>query len=151
MLGGAAGTAVFTGWMLAAQELGLLGELPPRKITRKALDAVTDAPKSKAAIDVATAVAHFGYGLGTGALFGLLFRSTRRLGAAPVQGALFGAAVWAASYMGWIPAVGIMPPPQRDRPDRPVVMFLGHLVFGGILGAVVGRRPVTARAVATRW
>ena len=52
-------------------------------------------------------------------------------------GVAYGGAVYAGSYMGWIPKVGLMPPPHRDRPDRPVVTFLGHLLFGSVLGAIV--------------
>lgn len=139
-LGGAVGTAAFTGWMKGAQRVGLLGELPPRKITRAALNKVNPGGgRSKTTLDLATAAMHLGFGVGTGAMFGVL---SRRLGVrvpGVVQGAVWGSMVWAASYAGWVPALDIMPPPQKDRPDRPWVMFLGHLVFGGLLGAIAGR------------
>jgi len=44
------------------------------------------------------------------------------------------------SYMGWVPAVGLMPVATRDEPRRPVVMVLAHGVYGAVLGALVGRR-----------
>lgn len=136
-LGGAVGTAAFTGWMKGAQRVGLLGELPPRKIARKALESVGS--PSKAAIEWTTAITHLGFGVGTGAMFGVL---SKRLGInvpGVVQGAVWGSLVWAVSYAGWVPALDIMPRPKNDRPDRPWVMFLGHLVFGGLLGAIAGR------------
>jgi uncharacterized membrane protein YagU involved in acid resistance len=138
-VGGAVGTAAFTGWMKGAQRTGLLGELPPRKITRKAVQAATPTP-SKTTIDVATTLTHLGFGVATGALFGVLSRRLHPRVPGVVQGALWGSAVWAASYAGWVPALDLMPPPHKDRPDRPVVMFLGHLIFGGLLGAIAGRR-----------
>ncbi len=138
-LGGLVGTAAFTGWMKGAQRVGLLGELPPRKIARVALESVTAAP-SKTAVDWTTAVTHLGFGAATGAAFGVI---SRKLGVpvSPIaQGAVWGGLVWAASYAGWVPALHIMPSPKRDRPGRPWVMFLGHLVFGGLLGAIAGTR-----------
>lgn len=137
-LGGAVGTAAFTGWMKAAQHAGLLGELPPRKITRKALEQVTT--PSKPMLDLATAAMHLGFGVATGAMFGAISKRLQTRVPGAVQGAVWGSIVWATSYAGWVPALDIMPPPNRDRPDRPWVMFLGHLIFGGILGAIAGRR-----------
>lgn len=138
VLGGAVGTAAFTGWMKGAQHIGLLGELPPRKITREVLDKVS-AP-SKTTIEWATAATHLGFGVGIGALFGVVSRKLGVRVPGAVQGAVWGSLVWVASYAGVLPALDLMPPPQRDRPDRPVVMFLGHLLFGSILGAIAGRR-----------
>ena len=42
--------------------------------------------------------------------------------------------VWIASYVGWVPAAGLMPRPSRDRPGRPTSMVLAHWIFGGTLG-----------------
>jgi uncharacterized membrane protein YagU involved in acid resistance len=123
--------------MKGAQRAGLLGELPPRKIARKALASAGE--PSKTAIDVATVVSHLGFGLATGALFGVISRRLHPRVPGAVQGAVWGSVVWAASYAGWVPALDIMPPPQKDRPDRPWVMFLGHIIFGGLLGAIAGR------------
>ena len=50
--------------------------------------------------------------------------------------ALFGIAVWAVSYAGWVPKLGLMQPPSRDRPGRPTAMILAHLVYGATLGAL---------------
>lgn len=139
-LGGAVGTAAFTGWMKGAQRMGLLGELPPRKIAREALEKLEgEGQPSEAAIELTTAITHLGFGVATGALFGVLSRHAGVKIPGAVQGAVWGSLVWAASYAGWVPALDIMPPPQRDRPDRPIVMFLGHLIFGGLLGAIAGR------------
>lgn len=137
-LGGAVGTAAFTGWMKGAQRVGLLGELPPRKITRKALENVGVTSPTK--IDVATVFTHLGFGVAAGALFGVLSQRLHPKLPGAVQGAVWGSLVWAASYAGWVPALDIMPRPSKDRPDRPWVMFLGHVVFGGLLGAIAGRK-----------
>lgn len=138
--GGAAATAVMSAAMLAAQRAGWMGTLPPRKITDAAIDAAGAEEVREPARKGAAAALHFAFGMGAGALFGLLHRRARLPVASPLQGALFGALVWTVSYAGWVPALGIMPPPSRDRRGRPTAMLLSHLVYGSVLGAVVGRR-----------
>jgi len=44
-------------------------------------------------------------------------------------------------YMGGLPALGIMPRADRDRPGRPQSMALAHIVYGGVLAALLRRRP----------
>jgi hypothetical protein len=56
------------------------------------------------------------------------------------EGMLFGAGVWVASYFGWVPKLGLMQPPTRDRRDRSLVMFGAHLLFGGVLGKLSSAR-----------
>jgi len=41
------------------------------------------------------------------------------------------------NYAGWIPKVGIMPPPSRDRMGRPTSMILAHVVYGATLAAIL--------------
>ncbi|MFO0618822.1 MAG: hypothetical protein U0414_39900 [Polyangiaceae bacterium] len=81
---------------------------------------------------VATLVAHLGFGAGLGALYAVL-RKHRLVPRHPATGAAFGALVWLSSYAGWVPKLGIMPPPSKDRPFRPSVMLLAHLVYGASL------------------
>ena len=112
---------------------------PPRQVTvrmarRAGADEVVDGEPEQSA---ATLVAHFGYGAATGALYGPLAR--RLPGPALLKGAAYGLAVWAASYQGWLPAAGIMPPATRQPPERNVTLILSHLVFGTALGAAMAR------------
>ena len=58
---------------------------------------------------------------------------------APEQNARHAPAVWVASYFGWVPKLGLMKPPTRDRPDRSLVMLGAHLIFGGVLGKLSER------------
>jgi hypothetical protein len=126
---GLAATVAMSGVMLGAKRLGLLGKAPPKKIVQWLLGRVSPGLRRDEVATPVAVLAHLGYGAGAGALFGLL---SRRGGA--VKGALFGLAVWAASYRGWIPAVGIMPPPGLDRPGRQPALVLAHLVYGATLG-----------------
>ncbi len=50
---------------------------------------------------------------------------------------MFGSGIWVVSYWGWLPSLGILPPPDRDRVDRQASMLVAHLVFGLALGSAV--------------
>lgn len=139
-IGGAIGTAGMSALMLAAGKAGLMGEQPPDKIAGAALDALgVHEPDGKVQDAVATAL-HFVFGTGAGVLFGVLHRRLPFRAPGALYGMLFAAIIWGTSYQGWIPGLGIMPLASEDRPDRPRVMLLVHLVYGVILGIIVARR-----------
>lgn len=56
-----------------------------------------------------------------------------------VAGTAFGIVVWLVSYVGWIAALRIMPPPTRDDLDRVVPVHAAHWIYGATLGAVEER------------
>jgi hypothetical protein len=126
--------------MLPARWLGLLGKQPPRKISDRLIDA-TGAGRSipEPARRVGTALVHLGTGAVSGALFGLARLATRRLGPAAVVGPAFGAGVWGVAYVVAAPAIELLPPPWKDRPARPQVMFVAHLVYGFVTAALFDR------------
>lgn len=138
--GGVIATLAMTAVTFAAQAAGLLGGQPPARITAALLDALGVQQRRGAVLGVCTALLHLGFGASVGAVFALLHRSLRLPLPAALQGAVYGGLVWVASYAGWIPALGILPPPRRDQPGRPLAMVVAHGVYGGVLGAVVGSR-----------
>jgi len=138
-LGGAVATFAMSAVMMMEKELGLLGEPPPRKIVRSLRRRAGILGTSRDVENAVSLLAHWGFGIATGALFGWLHRSRRGTARSSLLGAGYGAAVWAANYNGWIPAARIMRPPHRDRPARPASMVAAHLIFGGVLGAFVER------------
>ncbi|WP_114954051.1 hypothetical protein [Sphingosinicella terrae] len=79
-----------------------------------------------------TLVAHFLYGAACGAL---LAAASERPGKA--SGAAAGAAIWVASYMGWIPAVSLLKP-ATDHPARRNALMIGaHLVWGSATATAI--------------
>jgi len=133
--GGAVATVAMSAVMIAGDRTGLMGEQPPTAITRFALDEA-GVERPAVAASLIAPLSHLFFGAVGGAAFGLL----RRLVPGVPGGLLgvgFGLAVWAISYKGWIPALGILPPPEDDRPGRPVVMVVAHLVYGLVLGRLV--------------
>jgi len=126
--------------MFAAKRAGLLGKLPPHKLTQRSLDKL--GLRRTNGTDKLTSVAsHLSYGSACGKLYERAVRG-RVMPKHPVaEGMIFGTGVWVASYFGWVPKLGLMPPPTRDRADRSLVMFGAHLVFGGVLGLLTAAAP----------
>jgi hypothetical protein len=93
--------------------------LTPRELVDSAID-----PGEEPAKDL-TIISHFAYGAACGAL---IAAANERPGAR--EGAAAGLAVWLGSYMGWIPAVGLLKPATRHPARRNLLMIGVHLVWG---------------------
>lgn len=107
--------------------------LPPEEITEEVVERTPGAravgPKG---LRVATLVSHFGFGAAAGAAFGPL---SRRLPGPPiVKGLGYGLLVWTVAYSGWLPSLGLQPPPERQPAGRNLAMIAAHLVWGAVLG-----------------
>jgi hypothetical protein len=138
LIEGAIATAPHTVVMFAAQHAGLLGKLPPEKITDAMLDAA-DVDTTETTSDLVASIAHVGFGAGCGALYELIAPDTSVARGAAL-GVAFATAVWVASYQGLVPAAGIMPPISRDARGRVATMLGAHLAFGAALGTLVAWR-----------
>ena len=137
--GGLAGTLAHSAVMLGARQAGLGGKLPPKAITDEMLASLGVDPDENTRIALAVAT-HVGFGLATGALFGLAAPRMSRV-KSMLAGAGYGLAVWFASYEGWVPELGALPRAHRDRWDRQALMIGAHVAFGLALGAVAARPP----------
>jgi hypothetical protein len=150
-LAGLAATVTMSASMLALQKLGALGRLPPQIITDDALAAAGVRGKAPRSAEKALGtLAHFGFGAVAASIFELV-RTQRarrrsivaRAFGAPTRkppyalGVAYGGLVWTVSYMGWVPALGIMPPAHEDRPARPLAMILAHVVWGATLASAL--------------
>jgi uncharacterized membrane protein YagU involved in acid resistance len=135
-LAGVAATVAMSGVMLLMQRLGLMGRTPPRQIVEDALRTIgAHRAMTRRGRKRMAAVAHLGFGATQGALFATLTRVPVLLGRKAMvptatKGIAFGLVVWVSSYAGWIPLLGILPKPSRDRPGRPTSMILAHVVYG---------------------
>lgn len=72
---------------------------------------------------------HFAYGSGSGAVYGLL-REQRGGLPAPLAGMLFGIGLWAFSFEGWMPALGVREATTEKPPKKWPAPIMGHLVYG---------------------
>ena len=143
---GTIATLAMSTLMLTAQRAGLLGEQPPRKLSDAVLDAVAAGQADERTRRLGTSIVH----LGIGATAAALHQAGRRLAGRPrpavIWGGVFGAVFWTLNYGFIAPAIGIMPPPDRDRPGRAPVMLAANVIWGAV-SAVVGDRLVRGRAV----
>lgn len=143
---GAAATGAMSLGMLGGRLLAGGGRFGPAVVTERLLGEaglLPETPTARAAVDTA---AHFGFGGFLGAVYALttppLLRAVPAAGRAPapVRGAAFALAVWAATYGRTLPALQLMPPPSHDRPVRQARLVVGHLVYGAALGGLCRRR-----------
>jgi uncharacterized membrane protein YagU involved in acid resistance len=137
-IGGLLATVPMTIFMHAVHHRLPPGEryaLPPKRITRRLGNALRPTLKEyPPRWDLPTYAGHFGYGTAAGAVFGALAHRS----ASTVRNAVgFGLAVWTASYLGWLPVVGLHPSATRDTARRNALMIAAHVVWGATLGMVV--------------
>ena len=105
--------------------------LTPREVVDSTAAQAEVALADEPAKDITTA-AHFAYGAAMGALVAVMNPDPKKR-----TGALAGAAVWLASYMGWIPAVGALKPATRHPARRNALMIAAHLVWGASTAAAM--------------
>jgi len=138
-LAGFVATAPMSAFMWTARELLPPAEqypLPPNQIVA---DVAAKAGVEEAAAGpdhaLATAAAHFGYGAAAGALYAVL---PHQISPSPaLNGILFGLLVWSGSYLGLLPALGILRPATEHPAPRNALMIAAHVVWGATLGVAV--------------
>ncbi|NJK82332.1 MAG: DUF1440 domain-containing protein, partial [Chloroflexaceae bacterium] len=53
------------------------------------------------------------------------------------RGVTFGVVVWAVGYLGWMPALHIIPRPPHRSPYRRAILVSAHLVWGATLALLL--------------
>jgi putative membrane protein len=129
--------------------------LPPRRITMNVARTFgvkhqLDETERKAL----TLAAHFGYGSAMGGLFALIAPRLDRAGGTRIprvaSGVGWGLIVWAGSYLGVLPALGLHEPATRHPARRNVLMILAHVVWGATLGLLTAALPGGAATTPAR-
>ncbi len=111
--------------------------VPPEQITAHVEQRVTGFTWPEPAHLAATWTSHFGYGTLVGALYGPV---SRYIPLPPVlRGMVYAMGVWSVSYLGWLPAMDLLPPATEHPPRRNGMMIAAHLVFGAALGFLSDR------------
>lgn len=134
---GLAGTAAMSAAVAVAKAAGLMpGEAPPREVARNFEEAVGVRDElPPAAFEASWVGQHFAYGAAVGVAYALV-RGRLRLPEPVPAGPLFGAALWAFGYAGWLPATGLYPPPSAEPRCRVGTLIVAHLVYGTAMAAV---------------
>lgn len=145
---GAVATLAMSAVMLPARWLGLLGTQPPRRISDRGLHVAGKGPTTAEPVRrLGTALVHIATGAACGALFGLARFHAHREISPVVAGPTFGAAVWGGAYVVAAPTLELFPPPSDDRPGRPQVMFVAHLIYGFVTAALFDRAIGTSSGI----
>lgn len=110
--------------------------LPPRQITRNVVRPRRFWRMSAEKQTALTLFLHFLFGAAAGSVYGMVEDKIPLQNS--VKGSLAGVVVWAGSYLGWIPALGILPPATEHPWRRNVMMIVAHLIWGSTLGALAG-------------
>ncbi len=127
-LAGLTATMAMTAFMRRAHRYLPVDEqypLPPREIVDRTIDV-----EQEDTARTATMLAHFGFGGVAGLLYAL--PPVNRVG-----GASYGLGVWAASYLGWLPAFRILTPATDHPAKRNLLMLAAHVVWGLALAKCV--------------
>lgn len=107
--------------------------LPPRLITEELTERVgIEDHLSENELVGLTVFSHFGYG----ALFGGIYAlGEHRIPLHDsLKGILAGVAIWVGSYLGWLPATGILTPASQHPWRRNLLMIVAHMIWGVTLG-----------------
>ena len=97
--------------------------LPPREITER----IAPEEAGDEALRDVSLLTHFGYGAATGALMAVSGTQNRQ-----ATGAAIGTGIWALSYFGWVPGLGILKSADRHPVRRSALMICAHLVWGAV-------------------
>jgi uncharacterized membrane protein YagU involved in acid resistance len=110
---------------------------PPKRITAKMAKraGMQAAVRPGMQWGPATWLGHLGYGAATASLYPLV---TRRLPLPEIgRGMVFALGIWAGSYLGWLPALNVLPSAIHQPARRNAVMISSHLLWGGLIGLIV--------------
>lgn len=110
--------------------------LPPHEVTSRTLDAAGLDALDDQHHEWATWAGHFSYGAAAGAFYPLVNRL-------PLPTLLkstgYGLLVWAGSYLGWLPASGLLRSAKRRPLQRNLLMMAAHVVWGAAAGTLFRR------------
>ncbi|MDB5323047.1 MAG: hypothetical protein JWN40_4678 [Phycisphaerales bacterium] len=123
--------------------------LPPRQITQRLTRKVgVEQELDESSKTGLTLVSHFAYGAAAGGVYaevaGQLRQPLRQIPLPPAAraaaaGTLYGLLVWTVSYLGLLPAAGILAPATRHPARRNALMIVAHVIWGATLGLLVER------------
>ena len=112
--------------------------LPPSEITAEvSKEAGLDGRIDERQHIALTLLTHFGFGATAGGIYGML---ARRVNSPPALGGIgFAMLVWTVSYLGLLPAFGILRPATEHPARRNALMIVAHVIWGAVTGVLTAR------------
>jgi uncharacterized membrane protein YagU involved in acid resistance len=140
LIAGTVSTAVMTGVMEILYNMLPHREqypLPPEEIATVIERKVFGKSLGESPHMAWTLISHFGYGIILAGVYSMV--ADRMPFRALLKGVLYGLAVWAGSYLGWLPALHIIPPATKHPPERNWLMLVAHVAWGAVLGITTSK------------
>jgi hypothetical protein len=135
-LAGLVATVALTGLRQAWSKMGLVFETAPMQVVDRAEELGLFDDLSPVGRRVLMGCAHFAYGAGTGAAFGLLRREQGKPAEEAAVGSALGVLAWGAGWSSWLPLAGVDKAPWTQKTPRVLLPVVDHAVFGAAWGLV---------------
>lgn len=135
-LGGAAGTLVLSGLREVWSRMGLVFKTAPMQVVDRIEELGLVGDLSKGMHRALSVVAHCAYGVGAGAVLGLLRRQPGEATEEAAVGSALGMLVWGAGWSSWLPLTGVHQPPWKQSSPRVLLPVLDYAVYGAAWGIV---------------
>ncbi len=135
---GLVGTTLMTAAMVLLKKAGMApGKLAPREITENLEQKLgVRSYLSEPAFEASWLMLHFGYGTMSGVGYALTQKVFNREERPFLIGLVFGILLWALGYCGWLPLIGLYPPPTRlSKRKIGAELIMTHLVYGTSVAA----------------
>lgn len=101
--------------------------LPPAALTTDILKPAQSHLPNARRVDTSL-ISHFGFSVACALVYSMF---DQKINLSPRnKGSLFGLGVWAASYLGWVPALDFRPAAKNVAPKRNIQMIAAHFVWG---------------------
>jgi hypothetical protein len=133
-LGGFGGTLVLTAFREALVRVGAVGTSAPQQVVSRLEELGLVNDWSPGARRVLVAAAHISYGVGIGAVMGLLRRESGSKVGEVAAGTALGLLAWGAGWAAWLPLTGVDLPPWKEPTPKVLLPVLDHVVFGAAWG-----------------
>ncbi len=135
-LGGAGATLVLSGLRWTWNWMGLVFDTAPTQVVDRVEEVFTQDGFSPTTRRVLATVAHVGYGVSTGAAFGLLRKNTGARTVEAAVGSSLGILAWGAGWASWLPLTGVHSPPWKQKTTKVLLPVIDHAVFGAAWGLI---------------
>ena len=133
-IGGLGATLVLSGLREAWGRMGLVFETAPMQVVDRIEEVGLVGDLSPLSRRLLSASAHFAYGTGTGAAFGLLRREKGGAGEEAAVGSALGVLAWGAGWSSWLPLTGVHKAPWTQKTSKVLLPVIDHAVFGAAWG-----------------
>lgn len=101
--------------------------LPPAALTTDMLAPLQNNLSKERRID-SSLLSHFGFSVACAVIYSAFYK---KVDLSPKnKGLLYGLGIWATSYLGWVPALGLRPAAKNVSTERNLQMMAAHVVWG---------------------